>query len=178
MENEKKLKELILYICFKSETDESFGATKLNKILFYADFLAYIRLGKAITGEEYVALSQGPAPKNLIPIREELVNEKRLAIRKRDYYGKNQQKPIALDAPDLSLFSPTEIAFIDDLIEKVRDMNATEISNLSHSFMGWRLAEEGEQIPYEVALVGSRHVTERDSEIAQMLEPVAQKYIS
>ncbi len=44
-ENEKKFAELILYVSQKSTFDSTFGSTKLNKILYFSDFLAYGKLG-------------------------------------------------------------------------------------------------------------------------------------
>src|SRR5437660_6974881 len=55
-ENEVRYKELVLYICQKCATDQKFGATKLNKILYFSDFLAYAELGEPITGFEYQRL--------------------------------------------------------------------------------------------------------------------------
>ena len=37
-ENERKFRELILNISEQSEGDSTFGAVKLNKLLFYIDF--------------------------------------------------------------------------------------------------------------------------------------------
>ena len=48
--NDAKLRELILYVAERCENDPDFGALKLNKILFNADFIAYALTGKAITG--------------------------------------------------------------------------------------------------------------------------------
>ena len=62
-----RLRELILLICKGSEGDPRFGAVKLNKLLFYCDFSAYAKLGKSITGQEYLALPEGPALKKLKP---------------------------------------------------------------------------------------------------------------
>jgi len=36
--DERKFKELILYVADKCSDDPDFGAVKLNKILFYSDF--------------------------------------------------------------------------------------------------------------------------------------------
>ena len=68
-----RFRELILYCALKSETHRFFGATKLNKCLFYADFLAYRALGSSITGAEYLALEHGPAPRQLVAEREAMV---------------------------------------------------------------------------------------------------------
>ncbi len=43
--DERKLKEFILYVADRCEADPTFGAVKLNKILFYADFLAFASTG-------------------------------------------------------------------------------------------------------------------------------------
>jgi len=47
--DDTKLKELILLLARESEGDPHFGATKLNKELFYTDFLAYLNFGQAVT---------------------------------------------------------------------------------------------------------------------------------
>jgi hypothetical protein len=57
-----------LLIATRSEGDEPFGAVKLNKLLFYADFFAYVKFGECITGQEYQKLAQGPAPRRMLPV--------------------------------------------------------------------------------------------------------------
>lgn len=154
--NEDKFKELLIYIALCSEGDDSFGAVKLNKLLFLSDFLAYLRLGKAITWVEYQALPQGPAPRRLVPIREELEEEGAVAVRQEDYYGYDQNRILALRRANLKLFSSEEVDIIRQVIELCRGKNASEISEFSHRFLGWRLAGQGETIPYSSALIGSR----------------------
>lgn len=53
----------MLYIAKRSLTDPYFGYVKLNKILFYADFVAYGELGKPITGATYIRNLYGPTPR-------------------------------------------------------------------------------------------------------------------
>ncbi len=48
-----KLGELMLFISKRTAEDRRFGATKLNKVLFFSDFLAYRLLGDPITGAQY-----------------------------------------------------------------------------------------------------------------------------
>ena len=71
-ESERRFRELLLYICEKSATDPKFGATKLNKILYFSDFLAFARYGKPITGFEYQRERNGPVPKRLVSIRNQM----------------------------------------------------------------------------------------------------------
>ena len=50
--NAEKFRELLVYVSKKCEDDPTFGAVKLNKILYYADFAAYRQGGKPITGAQ------------------------------------------------------------------------------------------------------------------------------
>lgn len=47
------------------------------------------------------------------------------------------------------------------------------MSDLSHNFAGWKLANIGEEIPYCVALVGNREPTPEEIEYGKTLEAMA-----
>jgi len=151
-----KLSELILFISERSEGDERFGAVKLNKILFYADFAAYLIIGKSITGQEYQRLDNGPAPRRLLLVRNKLVAAGHLAIRKIEYFNQTQDRPFALREADLSAFTAEQIGLVTQIIDENWKQNATQISLRSHEFHGWEDAESGETIPYEIALLSKR----------------------
>lgn len=158
---DKKMAELILYIALQSEDDERFGATKLNKILFYSDFFRYGEWGKSITDQSYQRLDNGPAPKRLLPIRKKLIEQEELAIQTVERFGREQQRPIALREPDLSDFTADEIKLVDEIIEELWERNATDVSNLSHRFLGtgWKCVQEKEIIPYETVFLSHRSLT-------------------
>lgn len=151
--NDQKLKELILFLAKRSERDPRFGATKLNKLLFFADFWAFVRLGQAITWHEYQKLEHGPAPRRMLPVIDELIREGSLAWARRDYFGRTQKVAIALREPDLTTFSAAELGVVLNVIDHFSEVDGAEISGRSHQFQGWKLARDGETIPYEVALV-------------------------
>jgi hypothetical protein len=157
---------LIVFIASRLEGDRHFGSTKLNKLLFFADFLAYVKLGKAITGQPYFRLQNGPAPKRMKPIVEQMIADQSLAIQERDRYGRTQKVPIALRNADLACFSSDEIAVVTEVLDNLRRKNAKGISSLSHRFAGWKLAKDHEIIPYEVALVEFKKPRKRDIEKA------------
>ena len=79
-ENEDKLKQLILYVSQKYAGDSEFGSTKLNKILYFSDFLFYANTGKPITGVTYQRLPYGPAPRRMKPVSMEMINNSQLAM--------------------------------------------------------------------------------------------------
>lgn len=150
----QKFKELILYVAKESQADPKCGSTKLNKILFYADFRAHLKLGRSISGEPYQKLEHGPAPKRIVPVVEELKREGECAWAERDYYGLRLKKLLSLREPVLSVFSPEEVDIVRSVITELWDLSATEVSDLSHRFIGWQAAEIGEEIPYETVFVG------------------------
>lgn len=85
--NEAKFRALIVYVAEQSRDDPFFGATKLNKILYYSDFRAYRELGHSITGADYQKLDEGPAPRQLLPIRRALIAEGLIRIEARPMFN-------------------------------------------------------------------------------------------
>jgi hypothetical protein len=152
-----KMKELILYVATASAQDANFGAVKLNKVLFFADFLAYLRRGRAITGQEYFALQEGPAPHQLRPLRDEMERDRDIAIQKFELGGHLHPltKVVPLRSPNYSRLEAEELVIVNEVIERLKDLNGKQVSDLSHKFAGWKIAFElGEKttIPYSAAL--------------------------
>ena len=113
-----ELSELILYIASKSQDDPNYGAIKLNKILFAIDFFAYGILGRPVTEATYIRQEHGPTPEPglFMHERDQLIASKRANIQVQLHFGKEQKRIIALDIPDMSLFSEAERSLIDDII--------------------------------------------------------------
>lgn len=170
---DKKLREAVLYIADKCQGDETFGATKQNKLLFYADFLAYLNFGEAITGQEYFKLGKGPAPRRWLPVKEQMLRDGDIKIKAHEYYGFPQNRTVPLRKPNLNAFSAEQLALIDKIIEVHRGKTASEISEESHGFIGWKLADDQETIPYPVALVSTQELTAQETKHGQTLEATA-----
>lgn len=146
-EADSRLKELILYVSDKALGDKGFGLTKLNKILFNADFYCFARTGKSISGAEYHRNQFGPTPKRMKPILASMTQAGELVIRPGSVSA-TQKRPLATRAPDLAEFTGEEIAIVDGFVETICDMTASAASDLSHKYVGWRLAQRLETIPY------------------------------
>ena len=158
--NQEKFKELMLHIADKSSEDPDFGATKLNKIFFYADFLTYGMLGNPVTGAEYQKLGEGPAPRLLVPIREEMEEDGDIILQRRQRFNYTQHRVIPRRQANLDIFSAKEIALVDEVIQAMRGLGATEVSYLSHRLYGWKIAEDGETIPYESVFLSEEAISE------------------
>jgi len=154
--NDDKFRELVIFIAERSESDPHFGAIKLNKLLFYCDFLAYLKLGKPITGQPYFKLEQGPAPRYGTRIREQMVNAREIGSQRKKTINGIQVRTVALRPANPDVFSSPEIALITEVLQTYRASSGSELSEKSHKFAGWYLADDKETIPYAVALVGNR----------------------
>lgn len=150
---QEKLEELILYIANQSEADARFGATKLNKLLFFSDFSAYARTGKPITGVVYRKMPYGPVPETVEAVKFKLLNTKDLIEERRRVISHHQHRLVATREPDLSLFTAQEISIVDQIITRFHKHNNKTISEISHMTAGWQLAESGEVIPYETVIL-------------------------
>lgn len=157
--DERKLTELLIHVADRLASDRAGGATKVNKVLFFADFAHVRRTGSPITGADYQKLEHGPAPRRLKPVRDRLIADGDADLRAEDFLGYVVHRLVPNRAADLSLFSVDELATIDKVIEDLEGLNARQVSDLSHEEAGWRLVEMGEVIPYEAALVGSPQVS-------------------
>src|SRR5690348_13615566 len=75
-----KLRELILYVCLRSEGDQWFGKTKLNKLLYFIDTEAFKQTGKTISGQAYIKKQFGPVPDGMESVLRSLTDTHTLAI--------------------------------------------------------------------------------------------------
>lgn len=157
--DERKLTELLLYVAQRLESDRAGGATKLNKILYFADFAHVRRTGAPITGAVYLKLPQGPVPRQLLPIRSRLVARGDAELVREDFLGYELHRLVPRRQPALSVFSAAELDTIEKVLTDLDGLNARQVSDLSHEEAGWRLVGEGEVIPYEAALVGARQIS-------------------
>jgi hypothetical protein len=156
-QDERKLEELIVYIAQKCCDHERFGSIKLNKILFFSDFLAFQSRGKSITGSEYQKLDRGPAPRKMKPTLNKLEANEAIVVWPKPVVvqGKQcvQKRPSPRRKPDLSIFSGDEIEMVNAVIASLKDDTADQVSEMSHG-MGWKLVDTHETIPYHTVFLG------------------------
>lgn len=144
----QKFKRLVHYIVWKAGRRDWFGATKLNKVLWFAEARHFLLTGKAITGATYIRQRHGPVPKALMPVRNELVKEGLMRILRE---GK-LTRLVADTRPDMAEFTPRELQTINWWIDHVADEHTAEtISDLSHDY-AWEIAAMDETLPLHASL--------------------------
>ena len=76
------------------------------------------------------------------------------------YHTQYQNRPAARRKANLHVFDVEEVSLIHLCLEEFREMNATEISNFSHRFAGWRAVRYNGIIPYASTLLDDREPTQ------------------
>ncbi len=118
--------------------------TKMNKLLFYADFLCYRRKGYGLTGLKYAALPYGPVPEKWGRVYDSIPD-----IRMDEYVFPDMTSGIELNSavePDMTVFDKTETAVLHDVAERFMNTKAGEISQISHNEKGWSDNREGKTL--------------------------------
>jgi hypothetical protein len=138
-----KFKQLVQYIAWKAGKRDWFGATKLNKVLWFADARQFVLRGVSITGATYIREKYGLVPKQMMPIRDELEREGQISVLKEG----NLIRIVSSTKPDLTTFKAEELQVVDYWIDHIdKDHTASSISEESHDY-AWEIAKMGEELP-------------------------------
>ena len=109
--------------------------TKMNKLLFYIDFIQYKKSGFGITGITYQALPFGPVPQNWGILYSTLSG-----IVMEEYVYPSGQSGVRLNSLDDSLLelSEGELDTINRVCDLFSSSSAGDISAISHKEEGWK----------------------------------------
>lgn len=155
--NAEKFRGLLLYVAdqARKNNDRYFGAVKLNKVLYYCDFIMFKRYGEPITGATYQKLREGPAPKQLLAQRRRLIREGLAELKPTQVFNYVQRRliPTAIIVDPEQWFDGREVAVINEVMNEFTDLTAADVSEMSHNEVGWINAKDGGEIPYETALL-------------------------
>lgn len=149
--NFEKFTEMVVYF---SEKVAPFK-TKMNKLLFYADFLMFKQSCFSISGVRYKAINMGPVPNNYQSIFEYLANQNIIDIYTTEFSNGNtgEQFKGRNDRPfNSDLFSEIELETLEIVANVFTDTSTTDIIALSHLEEAWKKNEkEKHVISYEYA---------------------------
>ncbi len=152
--NKENLKNSILYILAECGGKPNFGKTVLYKLLYFSDFDSFERFREPITGLNYYRQKFGPVPQQKEqygPTIEEMIDNSQLKKFKQEYYGKKQERYIALEDYEKKAFSAKQKEVIDNVLKRLSSMNALQIQNYAHGDYPWRVTKSGKIIPYKLA---------------------------
>jgi uncharacterized phage-associated protein len=141
-----RLKNIMLYIL--NRCDEVW-CTKMNKLLFYTDFMSYRERGMAMSGLSYRAIDFGPVPERWDRVYSEFPEVRQELRQVGDFVG---SVLIASAEPDYAMFTDAELKVLDSICTHFSKMSSREISRISHDEDAWlNHHEKHEHIPFDDA---------------------------
>lgn len=110
------------------------GATKLNKILWFADCEFYRRHGRSLTGErEYLRKDNGPCPVRIGEVLSRLKQDGAIVETPQPLVNFTRREFTPLVDPDINLFTAEEVDVLLSVALEIAPLSAAKTSELSHS---------------------------------------------
>lgn len=149
--NEKKYKEIILYLAEKLG-GEIKGKKKLAKLLYFVDFDYYEKFQKSLTGDVYKALPMGPFPVTMEKVLADMAREKKIAIKfKKERAGYNPTETYSAKKKIEGNFSKEEQKILDRVILKYGHLSGKQLEDLTHAEAPYIGTAPNQEIAYELA---------------------------
>lgn len=141
----KEFAKLVIY--FANHTKNRLYKTKLNKLLFYTQFLFYKDYEKRLLNKEFICDYYGPVIQDIDSLLDQL--EKLGLIEfKTNEYGKYVDTRYKLSEDN---YSKEELFILKKVSEKFEDYSSSEISDYSHKESLWKESSLKDIIPLELA---------------------------
>lgn len=143
-----KLREMVVYFADQVRP----WKVKLNKLLFYADFLHFKQTSYSISGARYCAIPMGPVLDKYQTIFEYMGAQGDILIETKAFEHGIGEKFVAVeDRPfDSTLFSRDELATLSLIGNAFRKTRTEEIIDISHKEIGWiRNVDQKSMISYQ-----------------------------
>lgn len=144
--NLAKLQNAILFFCKGGQLK-----TKLNKLLFYADFKHFKENAVSITGAKYARLPHGPVPNNYEFFFAAMTHSRQIEVDEIQIYQYFGENFVSTIEPDLSIFEPSELKVLAEIKEFFKDYTATDIREFSHEERGYQETSDHGLISYSFA---------------------------
>lgn len=141
----RKVSEMVkFFIC----QENGIFPTKLNKEMFYADFLHYKIHGQSISGLQYQAIQYGP-----VPLHYDTIYDNIDGIRKDIVVSHNMESTrLSCNDWEASVFTEAELHTLNTILSMARPMTTQDLITKSHEEEAWQNYRDGNQlIPYSEA---------------------------
>ncbi|TAE50785.1 MAG: DUF4065 domain-containing protein [Bacteroidetes bacterium] len=112
--------------------------TRMNKLLFYCDFLHFKRTGFSISGCNYRAIPFGPVPSHFHELFGILEAEKYISIEQELFeHGTIGERFAAAQNFKPELFTEKELAHMREIVASFQDIRTQKLIEISHDEKGW-----------------------------------------
>jgi putative zinc finger/helix-turn-helix YgiT family protein len=124
--------------------------TKLNKLLFYADFACFRQTCFSISGIQYRAIDMGPVPNNFNSIFEYIANKDDVDVYRTEFpngglgeqFKSNPKRKFKQE-----VFTEPELKILNIIVETFASTSTEDIIQISHKEKAWKESfERGKQL--------------------------------
>ncbi len=153
------VKKLINALAFFAGEVKDLDKLKAAKLLYLVDKHHLVRYGRPILGDCYFRLDKGPIPSRSLDIMGDAIGMDKVNIptpnrdafisklKTTDHkYPRFQQK----EAPDLSVFSSSEIESLKETLHKYGKLSSSKLITLTHKDATWQETEQNAEIDYRL----------------------------
>jgi hypothetical protein len=151
--DETKFAELLLLVAEELADDPYGDAVKANGVLYFAEFAHVRETGVPISGVRYRKAERGPVPRGLRAVRDRLVEDGAAVLVRERVLGHEQHRLTPVRPVHRELFSATELKAVQDAVDLLRGHTGADAAERSCREPGWRMVDEGEDIPFVTALL-------------------------
>lgn len=162
--NIEKFRQILIHILRKCGGKPNVGMTVLYKLLYFIDFDYYEKYEEQLMGLVYIKNTHGPTPYYFDELIKELKEQGIIEEVKSKFYTYPQTKYLINPKiePDLSILSGREIQHIDKELDRLSDLTASKLSDLSHKDVPWISAGEGKPLDYEAVFYRTKDTSVRE----------------
>jgi putative zinc finger/helix-turn-helix YgiT family protein len=130
----KKFANMVIYFL-----DVAQFKTKLNKLLFYADFTHFKYFGRSISGCGYAAIDMGPVPDNYKLIFGLLEEANFVYSENETFQEREVEKYFPAQSFDPSIFTESEKDTLKSICNKLGSLKTQSLIDKSHDEVAWQI---------------------------------------
>ncbi len=124
------------------------GHVKLNKILWCADLEHYRWHGVTITGlQHYLRTLHGPMCQDIVRAVGRLAREGKVEERTVTVADYTRRQMVSLQHPDISMFTDAQIGILNQMVDVIVPLTATQLSRMNRDDPLWNELENNETMP-------------------------------
>jgi Protein of unknown function (DUF4065) len=137
----RRVAAAVHYVIAKADPGK-LGHVKLNKILWCADLEHYRWHGVTITGlQHYARTLHGPMSQDIVGAVGRLVREGKVEERTVTVTDYTRREMVCLQHPDISMFTGAQIGILNQMIDIVVPLTASQLSRMNHDDPLWNELE-------------------------------------
>jgi len=143
---EKYLNSILYFI--KYCNNEYLGNTKLNKLLYYLDFISYRDRDKSVTGDQYIHNQYGPVPEMMDLMLANLHQNGYVKVERLPYRDNGIFKFELVNEPDQTVFDAYEKKILSKIAKEFFLWSTDKIVGQTHLEAPWFYSKPYEKVDF------------------------------